>query len=152
MFHGRRKAIFFEKLINKIARRIRGWQNKFLSNEGKQILINHVLTTIPIYLLSMISPPKKTLNQIHKMFVSFFWSKIRGAKGKHWVKWEDLCFPYKEGGVGFKFLHDIAKALFVKLWWKFRTFVDTMWSSFMWNKYCKKLHHLLAPGRGGSHV
>ncbi|XP_015169513.1 uncharacterized protein [Solanum tuberosum] len=82
---------------------------------------------------------------------SFFGSKTGGGKGKHWLAWEDMCYPKEEGGIGFRSLHEITKALFGKLWWTFRT-STSLWSNFMWNKYCKKHHPLIAKGTGASHV
>lgn len=35
--------------------------------------------------------------------------------GKDWINWDDLCYPQVEGGVGFRSLHDVAKALTSKL-------------------------------------
>uniref|UniRef100_M0ZQV0 RNase H family protein n=1 Tax=Solanum tuberosum TaxID=4113 RepID=M0ZQV0_SOLTU len=46
----------------------------------------------------------------------------------------------------------MAKALFAKLWWNFRTSTSSLWSEFMWNKYCKKFHPIMAKGYGVSHV
>ncbi|XP_049391451.1 uncharacterized protein LOC125855799 [Solanum stenotomum] len=48
-------------------------------------------------------------------------------------------------------LHEVTKALFGKLWWNFRT-TTSLWSSFMWTKYCKKHHPVLAKGTGASHA
>ncbi|XP_070049453.1 uncharacterized protein [Nicotiana tomentosiformis] len=44
-----------------------------------------------------------------------------------------------------------AKALFCKLWWNFRT-KPSLWSSFMSQKYCKKLNPIVVPWKQGSHV
>jgi len=63
-----------------------------------------------------------------------------------------MCFPKEEGGVGFRTLHGITKALFSKLWWRFRVSTDSLWSTYMWNKYCKKQHSVIAGARGASHV
>ncbi|WMV54329.1 hypothetical protein MTR67_047714 [Solanum verrucosum] len=62
-----------------------------------------------------------------------------------------MCYPKEEGGIGFRSLHVIAKALFAKLWWTFRT-STSLWSTFIWNKYCKKHHPVLAKGNGASHT
>lgn len=59
--------------------------------------------------------PKKVLDQIHKIFTSFFWSKVGGYR-KALVKWEDLCYLYEEDELGFKSFFDISKALMAKLW------------------------------------
>ncbi|KAH0701736.1 hypothetical protein KY290_016740 [Solanum tuberosum] len=53
--------------------------------------------------------------------------------------------------MGFKSLFDISNALFAKLWWMFRT-QTSLWSTFMWNKYCKKHHPVMAHNRGASQV
>nr|XP_009777052.1 PREDICTED: uncharacterized protein LOC104226713 [Nicotiana sylvestris] len=59
--------------------------------------------------------------------------------------------PCDEGGIGFGSLHDVTKALFCKLCWNFRT-KPSLWSSFMSQKYCKKLNAVVVPWRNGSHV
>ncbi|XP_060195017.1 uncharacterized protein LOC132624223 [Lycium barbarum] len=62
-----------------------------------------------------------------------------------------MCLPKEEGGIDFRSLHDISNALFAKLWWSFRT-SNSLWSVYMWNKYCKKLHLVIAQARGGSNA
>lgn len=52
--------------------------------------------------------------------------------------------PLDGGGFGFRSLHDIFKALMAKLWYNFRTSHTSIWSQFMWNKYCKKDHPCIA--------
>lgn len=66
--------------------------------------------------------------------------------------WEEMCYPYREGGVGFISLFDVSKALFIKLWWNFREAANSLWGAYMLNKYCKKDHSMSAKGVGGSHV
>lgn len=49
-------------------------------------------------------------------------------------------------------LHHIVDALFAKLWWNFKTSTTSLWSTFMWNKYYKRLHPVIAKAIGASHV
>ncbi|KAF3676769.1 hypothetical protein FXO37_05170 [Capsicum annuum] len=58
--------------------------------------------------------------------------------------------PMNEDGIGLRSLHLVADALFAKLWWNFRTSARTLWSNFMWNKYCKKKHPVIAQVIGAS--
>ncbi|XP_009588966.1 uncharacterized protein [Nicotiana tomentosiformis] len=74
-----------------------------------------------------------------------------GNKSRHWASWNTLCMPCEEGSAGFRLLHDMSKALFCKLWWNFIT-KPSIWSSFMSQKYCKKLNLMIVPWWGGSHV
>ncbi|KAG5570617.1 hypothetical protein H5410_060383 [Solanum commersonii] len=152
VYYGRKKNIFFEDCIRKISGRICSWQNKFLSYGGKMILIRHVLQSIPIYLLSVMCPPKGVVKRLHQVFAKFFWGNSEVERRKHWVAWESLCYPLEEGGLGFRSLTDINRALMAKLWWKFRTSIGTLWGMYMGNKYCKKLHPIFANSNSGSHV
>lgn len=86
------------------------------------------------------------INQIHKIFNSFFWSKVGGDKGKHRVSWDELCYPQIEGGVGFMSLYKVAKAFISKLWWNFRTSTSFMWGNYRWNKYYQKDHSCIIKG------
>lgn len=58
---------------------------------------------------------------------------------------------FSKGGVGFRSLHDVYKALFSKLCWNFRT-KNKLWNVLMSNKYCKKINSMVVPWREGSHV
>lgn len=112
------------------------------------MLIAHVLQSIPIYILSAMNPPVRVINHLHRIFAKFLWANTIGAKNKHWVAWDKMCYPIKEGGLGWRSLHDVSKALFAKLCWNFRTSTNSIWAAYMWNKYCKKYHFILAQGYG----
>lgn len=43
VFYARRKIIYFEDLLKKVAKRVMGWQNELLTFGGRYILIMHVL-------------------------------------------------------------------------------------------------------------
>jgi len=128
VFYGRKNKSYFEELVRKIAGRILLWQNRFLSFGGKYTLIYHVLQSLPVYLLSAMNPPKCVIDQIHKNFAKFFWGSSSSLKGKHWVAWDDMCLPKEEGGLGFRYLHEVNNALFAKLWWNFRVSISSLWS------------------------
>ncbi|KAL0442005.1 UNVERIFIED_CONTAM: putative ribonuclease H protein [Sesamum radiatum] len=59
---GHKKKILFEPLIDKIRNRISGWENRHLSQGGRLQLIKSVLSSMPIYLLQVLSPPAALLS------------------------------------------------------------------------------------------
>ncbi|KAK6773728.1 hypothetical protein RDI58_028966 [Solanum bulbocastanum] len=132
-------------------KRINSWWNRLLFFGGKYILISHVFQSMPIYLLLVMSPPVNVINQLHSIFAKFYWRKATGAKNKHWISWVRMFLPKEEGGLSFISIHDVSKALVAKLWWIFRV-STSLWSAYMWNKYCKKLHPILVQGKGVSHI
>lgn len=56
-----------------------------LSFGGKTVLINNVLQSRPVYLLSALAPTKYTINELHKIFARFYWSTKEEGKSRHWV-------------------------------------------------------------------
>ncbi|XP_019241420.1 PREDICTED: uncharacterized protein LOC109221391 [Nicotiana attenuata] len=149
IFYSRRRMDYYEVLITKVLDKIQSWKGRLLSIGGRAVLINSVLQSMPIHLLSAVNPPNYVINKLHNLFARFYWSNSTDGRARQWASWDTLCLPYYEGGVGFRSLHDMSKALFCKLWWNFRT-KPSLWSCFMSQKYCKKLNTIVVPWRGGS--
>lgn len=66
--HAKKKKVHYSELIKKIQSILQDWKGRLLSFGGKPLLINHVLQSIPIYLLSTINPPKCVIHDIHRIF------------------------------------------------------------------------------------
>lgn len=73
IYIGRQRIIYFSDIVSKVVSRILGWQSRILSFGGKATLVKHMLQSLPIHLLSAISPPSTTLKQIQALCVDFFW-------------------------------------------------------------------------------
>ncbi|XP_070007310.1 uncharacterized protein [Nicotiana sylvestris] len=71
----------------------------------------------PEYYQSLITKVVDKLQSwLHKLFAQFFWSSTVGGTSRHWASWNTLCMPVEEEGIGFRSLHDVAKALFNGEW------------------------------------
>ncbi|XP_075083470.1 uncharacterized protein LOC142167211 [Nicotiana tabacum] len=114
--YGQRRLDHYLGLLNKVLNKLQSWKGKLLSIGGRSVLISHVLQSMPIHLLLAVNPPSYVINKLHKMFAQFFWKSIIGCKSKQWDSWDSLCLPCDKGGVGFRSLHDVLKALFYKPW------------------------------------
>ncbi|XP_059284841.1 uncharacterized protein LOC132038137 [Lycium ferocissimum] len=82
-----RKYATFNDMVNKIVRKITGWQGKLLSIGGRNILIKHVLQSQPIHLLVAIEPSKTVFEDIETYMARFFWGTTEGKKRYHWSSW-----------------------------------------------------------------
>ncbi|XP_070042829.1 uncharacterized protein [Nicotiana tomentosiformis] len=134
IFYTRRRKDYYNDLIKKVKAELHSWKGKLLSYGGKATLISSVLQSMPTHILYVLDPPDNVLEHLHKTFARFFRNNKEEGRSRHWTKWQNLCLPKEEGGVGFRSLFDVSKALFSKLWWMFRT-SKSLWSNFMWNKY-----------------
>lgn len=116
IFYSRRRKDYYDDLIKKVKAKLYSWKGKLLSFGGKTTLITSLLQSMPVHLLSVLNPSDNILEHLHKIFARFFWSTKEEGKSRHWSSWKNLCLPKEEGGLGFRSLHDVSRALFAKLW------------------------------------
>nr|XP_027101056.1 uncharacterized protein LOC113720378 [Coffea arabica] len=150
IYKGRRLSSLFDGLVAKMRDLLGHWSTKMLSFGGKRVLARHVLSSLPMYLLQVLSPPKAVITRLGIICNSFLWD-CRGEKRLHWAAWEKLCFPTNEGGLGFRSFKDMARAFAAKLWWRFRS-GDSIWAEFMHAKYSNGCHPLAASSVRPSHT
>lgn len=108
---GRLLVTHFEGLINRVRSRIKGWKARLLSNGSRILLVKHVLQSIPIHCLSILHTPKVVLAKLKNLLSTFFWGVKDGKPKKKWKKWDDLCKPIAEGGIGIRNLHEFQYSL-----------------------------------------
>nr|XP_027102884.1 uncharacterized protein LOC113724156 [Coffea arabica] len=149
LYYGRRKRVFFEGLCQAVVRKVESWENKLLSAGGRIVLLKHVLSALPVFLLMAASPPKSVFREIEGRFSNFLWGESEWGHKCHWIRWQDLCVPGDEGGLGLRRLEDIHRAFSIKLWWSFRS-LASLWATFMRAKYCAQVHPNLVNCNGGS--
>ena len=111
-----------------------GWKKSFLSSGAKIILIKHVLSSIPIHTMAAYDIPKCTIDRIDSILSNFLWGDKDGHKKHHWISWDKICHPFKEGGLGIRKLEDVMRALRMKMAWSY-ALNNTLWANFMNNKY-----------------
>ncbi|XP_060183329.1 uncharacterized protein LOC132613329 [Lycium barbarum] len=113
LYVGRKKIAFFNEVVSKIVRKSNGWQ-------------------------AVVDPPKIVIRQIESYLASFFWGSSNGKQRYHWSSWDKLCFPTKEGVLGFRIIRDISESFAYKRLWRFRA-IRSLWSEFLNAKYCRRV-------------
>ena len=114
IIRGRVKLIYFEELLTKFQNKLMGWYAKFLSNAGRVVLINSVLSSIPIHLLSVLNLPRGIIAKLNSAMANFFWSGKLNVNKRHWCSWRDITMPKKEGGLGIRKFEDIQQSFRMK--------------------------------------
>ncbi|KAL2246936.1 UNVERIFIED_CONTAM: Transposon TX1 uncharacterized protein [Sesamum indicum] len=102
-----------QPLISKIDARINGWEGISLSYAGRVQIIKSVLSALSLYWASAFILPKKVINEIEKRLRTFLW-KGTTSSGYAKVAWKDVCRPIDEGGLGFKDISTLNRALMSK--------------------------------------
>lgn len=137
LYIGRQRIIYYSDMVSKVVSRISGWQSKILSYGGRATLIKHVLQSLLVHILSAVSPPTTTLQQIQSITADFFWGWMDEKRKYHWSSRKNLSFPYEEGGIGVRMISDLCKSFQFKQWWTFRS-KRSLWGEFLKAKYCQR--------------
>ena len=64
------------------------------------ILIKAVLSSLPVYYLSLFKMPKRVAKEINRLQRRFLWSGSSEKRFSALVKWEVVQRPKKQGGLG----------------------------------------------------
>ena len=134
IFKGMSKQAYFDDIVTKVQNKLAGWISRVLSPGGRLILIKHVLTSIPIHVLSVFDVPKVVLHRLDRIMSNFLWGGAELIKKRHWLSWDIVTSPFEEGGLGVRKLEDVMRALRMKMAWKFNT-DNSLWTQFLKAKY-----------------
>ncbi|KAL2253036.1 UNVERIFIED_CONTAM: hypothetical protein Sindi_0098300 [Sesamum indicum] len=102
-----------QPLLVKIDKRIAGWEGMTLSDAGRVQIIKSVLMSLSFYWASAFILPKRVMNEIEKRLRNFLWKGPTNS-GYAKVAWKELCRPVDEGGLGFKDITTLNRALMTK--------------------------------------
>lgn len=128
-------SLVFEKLkdrdckplLDKITARISAWTYRFLSMAGRLQLVTSVLNSMYAYWCNIFLLPTKVMRTVESICCAFLWkgtvSHAKGAK----VRWEVVCLPKSEGGLGIKRLQDWNISCLARLVWLIFSGSESLW-------------------------
>ncbi|RVW27498.1 LINE-1 retrotransposable element ORF2 protein [Vitis vinifera] len=118
---------FWDPVIERISRRLDGWQKAYLSFGGRITLIQSCLTHMPCYFLSLFKIPASVVAKIERMQREFLWSGVGEGKRDHLVNWDVVCKPKSRGGLGFGKISMRNVALLGKWLWRYPREGSALW-------------------------
>ena len=106
-----------------------------MSNGGRLVLINSVISSIPTYFLSVFKIPVGVAQTIKKLQRNFLWGDGVLKKKLHVVKWSEVCKRKTYDGLGSGRILDKNKAMLAKWMWRFGIEEDSLWRKVICSKY-----------------
>ena len=121
------RASSWQPIIERIQQRLSSWKASCLSRAGKLILIRAVLSSLPVYYLSIFRMPKKVAAEINRIQRRFLWCSKYEGQFAALVKWEIVQRPKNQGGLGVGDLLVKNAALLFKWWWRYACEEGALW-------------------------
>lgn len=82
-------------------KKLERWQSRFLSLGGRVVIINSVLSVIPLYQTSIYKMPKWVTKKKDKIHREFLWGGVRHeGKAYNSMQWRQVCNSREHGGMG----------------------------------------------------
>ncbi|GKA08346.1 putative RNA-directed DNA polymerase [Tanacetum coccineum] len=124
-------------IIDRFRDKLSNWKAKNLSIGGRLTLVKSVLSSLPIYYLSLFKAPISIINSLEAIRCRFFWGCFESQRGIYWVKWNSILLDHKFGGLGIGSLLAKNYGLLCKWKWRFLSEEEALWR--MWCEDERKL-------------
>ena len=89
-----------------------------LSYGDRLVLVNAVLTSLPMFMLSFLEIPKGVRKRLDFYRSCFFWQSDENKQKYRLTKWNIICGPKDQGSLGVEVMELKNKCLFSK--WLFK--------------------------------
>ncbi|KAK1278996.1 hypothetical protein QJS04_geneDACA014463 [Acorus gramineus] len=137
-------------LIERFEQRLEGWKGNLLSSGGRVILLQAVLSNLPIFFLSLFKIPKGVLARINAIRKRFLWSgPVRQRKKGRPALGRDSSSKCS-GGLGILNLEDINRALLSKWKWRWVSNHSLIWRGVIEARYRYSIQQIDHFPRGAS--
>ena len=90
----------WSQIEERFHKKLSSWKGKLLSAGGRLVLINSVLSSLPMYMLSFFRIPKGVLKKLDYYRSRFYWQCEEHNKKYRLARWSIFCEPKSVGGLG----------------------------------------------------
>ncbi|XP_026451890.1 uncharacterized protein LOC113352259 [Papaver somniferum] len=80
----------------------------------------------PIYTMAVYKWPRTIIKECERIIRNFLWTGDPSSRKVITIKWDSVCSPIDEGGIGLRRLEILNKSLLMKLYWKILNGDDEM--------------------------
>ncbi|GJY07726.1 RNA-directed DNA polymerase, eukaryota [Tanacetum coccineum] len=121
------RSNFWDEVIAKLSSCLSKWKIKMLSIGGRFTLNKDVLSSLPIYLMSIYKTPVGVLRKMESIRRRFFNGADINENKMSMIGWEKIMVSRKKGGLGISSFFAQNRALLFKWIWRFRSKDSSLW-------------------------
>nr|GEW45912.1 RNA-directed DNA polymerase, eukaryota, reverse transcriptase zinc-binding domain protein [Tanacetum cinerariifolium] len=118
---------FWDEVIAKLLSRLSKWNLKTLSIGGRFTLTKSVLSSLPIYQMSLYKTPVGVFRKMESIRRRFFNGVDINENKMSITGWEKVMASRKKGGLGISSFFAQNRALLFKCIWRFRSKESSLW-------------------------
>eukprot|EP00253_Pinus_taeda_P008637 PITA_08637 len=122
-------------LLEKLESKLSLWTLRSLNLASRVVLIKAVLQAMPLYLFSILAAPKWVLKRLRNLQRDFLWGSTETNRKWALVKWDKVCKPKIQGGIGLRDPENSNTIMNAKIWWQWVTNPDKLWAKIRRAKY-----------------
>ncbi|XP_073263045.1 uncharacterized protein [Populus alba] len=125
----------WKPVLSTIRAKLLTWKGNFLSMAGRLCLIKSVLSSLPLFYMSVFAMPKGVTKAISSLTRSFLWKGSSTSHGLFKVAWHKVIKDKSSGGLGLGSIHNKNLALLFKWLWNLDNGVAGGWQEHILLKY-----------------
>lgn len=95
------------------------WKGKFLLKGGKLEMLKSVISSMPLYFLSLFIAPSLIIQRLEKIHRDFLWNSFDGSSKFHLMVWNNICRSIDKGGLGIQplpLMNSVGGKIVVEVW------------------------------------
>jgi len=130
-----KRGDFWNGVVMRVQGKLSRWKGKCLSMAGRICLIKYVLSSIPLFFMSLFRLPSVVADKLIQIQRNFLWGW--GSEGKKiiWASWKKVCEPRDIGGLGIIDLRTFNLAFLGKWIWRLGSENGGLWKKILDSKY-----------------
>lgn len=115
---------------------------------GRLILLKAAIESLPRFWFNLHRAPETVLKELKQIRRHFLWGASSSSSTKlHLLKWEEICKPKLEGGLGLIPLKTKNLGMLAKWWWRLYFERDKLWNKIMSQRYGANLHYAIGDSK-----
>ncbi|XP_068483362.1 uncharacterized protein [Phaseolus vulgaris] len=130
-----KRGPFWSEVLERVQGKLSRWRGRCLSLAGRICLIKSVLSSIPLFFMSLFKLPSVVAEKLVRLQRNFLWGWGSDGRKIAWVSWKKVCEPRDYGGLGVIDLRKFNLALLGKWIWRLGTDKGGLWKEILVSKY-----------------